>query len=436
MRPSLRNATFSLSLVTLLALGAACSGKGGIRSTQSDDTTPDAEAAPDGEAAPDAEAAPTALHPLGYRYVASEHHATMMNILPGVNPPPTADVSQYAPLIGDQGQIGDCTTWAVGYGLSSWLANKAGLNGGNNVFAPMFIFTHFAPAGSTDFGISGRDALNYLTQSGIDTVADYDQQMPTTFSTVPAASIPNVGVVAAADDTVDPPTAAVVQNALNYKLQNYQVVFDTPPQSNPGVCPGYPGGTLPIEAAIASGTAVVIAIPVPPEFDNYDGVHPVQPPTATEVSRGGHMLLCTKYDTNGLWCHNSWGMGWGAGGLVQLSWAFVEQCIWETDTGLGIAGTQTQSPLTANITSPSNGQTVSGTLPITVIVTPGPYPVSSVSILVNGSAVGSATSSGLLFSYSLDTTQLANGPESLLAVATDSGGNTANSDPVIVNVGN
>src|SRR5208283_6032433 len=146
-------------------------------------------------------------------------------------------------------------------------------------------------------------------------------------------------------------------------------------------------------------------IPVPPEFDNYDGVHPVQPPTATEVSRGGHMLLCTKYDTAGLWCHNSWGTSWGAGGLVQLSWAFVEQCIWETDTGLGIAGTQTQSPLTVNITSPSKGQTVSGTLPITVIVTPGPYPVSGVSILVNGSAVGSATSSGLLFSYSLDTTQ-------------------------------
>jgi hypothetical protein len=356
--------------------------------------------------------------------------------VPGPLPPTSADVSQFSPLVGDQGQIGDCTTWAVGYGLSGWLANKAGLNGGNNEFAPMFIFTHFAPAGSTDFGISGQDALNFLSQSGIDTAADYDAQMPTTFSTMPGASIPSLGVDAASNDSADPPTAAVTQNALSFVLGGYQTVFDTPPQSNPGVCPGYPGGTGPIQAAIASGTPVVVALPVPPEFDNYDGVNPVQPPTATEVSRGGHMILCAKYDANGLWCQNSWGVNWGAAGFVQLSWAFIEQCIWETDTGLGIGGTQTDSPLTLSITSPTAGQTVSGTLPITVIVTPGPNPVASVTILVNGSAVGTASSSGLSFSYSLDTTQLSNGSESIGAVATDTQGTMTSSDPVTVDVEN
>jgi hypothetical protein len=376
------------------------------------------------------------LHPLGYKYIASQHQAYTAPIVPGAIPPPSADVSQFAPPVGDQGQIGDCTTWAVGYGLSGWLANKAGLNGGNNLFAPMFIFTQFAPAGSTDFGISGQDALNFLMQNGIDTVADYDMNMPTTFSTTPGAAIPGVGVDAAANDTVDPPTAQVKQNALNFTLGGFQPVFDTPPQSNPGVCPGYPGGTGPIQAAIASGSAVAVALPVPPEFDNYDGVNPVQPPSATEVSRGGHMILCMKYDPTGLWCQNSWGTSWGAAGLVELSWAFVEQCIWETDTGLGIGGTVAQSPLTLAITSPTNGQTVSGTLPITVIVTPGPYPVSSVTISVNGNIVGTATSSGLSFSYSLDTTQLADGSESLLAVATDSAGNMTNSDPVTVEVDN
>jgi hypothetical protein len=376
-----------------------------------------------------------ALHPLGYRYVASEHHAMQGNVVPGANPPPTADVSQFSPPVGDQGQIGDCTTWAVGYALSGWLANKAGLNGGNNAFAPMFIFTHFAPAGSTDFGISARDALDYLVSSGIDTAADYDQQMPKTFATTPAASVPGMGVDAAANDSTDPPTAAVLQNAQQYKLGGYQLVFDTPPQSNPGVCPGYPGGSLPIKAAIAGGTPVVIALPVPPEFDNYDGVHPVQPPTATEMSRGGHAILCTKYDSNGLWCQNSWGTGWGAAGMVQLSWAFVESCIWEMDTGLGIGGAQTQSPMTLSITSPTDGMMVSGSLPMTMLVAPGPNPVAGVTIQVDGNLAGQATSSGLSFTFTLDTTQVPNGQHALSAVATDTAGATA-TDSVNVDVEN
>jgi hypothetical protein len=376
------------------------------------------------------------LHPLGYRYVASEHQALPQGILPAANPPPSADVSRFAPPVGDQGQIGDCTTWAVGYGLAGWLANEAGLDGGSNAFAPMFLFTHFAPAGSTDFGISARDALDFMTASGIDTAADYDAQMPTTFSKTPGASIPGAGIDAAANDTVDPPAAQVLQNALSFKLGAFQLVFDTPPQADPGVCPGYPGGSAPIKAAIASGSPVVIALPVPPEFDNYDGVHPVQPPTATEVSRGGHAILCTKYDPSGLWCENSWGVNWGAAGWVQLSWAFVEQCIWETDTGLGFGGSQTQAPATVSISAPMDGQTVSGSLPITIVVTPGPNPVTDVSVLASGSVVGDASSSGLSFTLTLDTTQLANGSQPFTAVATDSAGNTTTSDPVNVDVEN
>jgi hypothetical protein len=419
--PRLRSRSALLVAPLLALLASACSSAPDGASIASRDETTTANAP---------------LHPLGYAYIASEHSATP----PGPPEPlplaPSADVSQFAPPIGDQGQIGDCTTWAVGYGLSSWLANQAGLNGGNNAFAPMFIFTHFAPAGSTDFGISARDALDFLVSGGIDTVADYDMQMPTTFSTTPAASIPGAGIDAAANDSTDPPTPTVVQNAANFKLGGYQVVFDTPPQSNPGVCPGYPGGTNPIKTAIAGGSPVVIAIPVPPEFDNYDGVHPVQPPTATEVSRGGHAILCTKYDVNGLWCQNSWGTSWGASGMVELSWAFVESCIWETDTALGIGGQQPASVLSLGINAPSDGQSVTGTLEIDLLATAGAAAVESVDIVVDGSPVGNATSQGLSFSYELDTTQLSDGTHSLGAAVTDTAGNTANAPPISINVAN
>ena len=418
LRTSLRPLAFVLSSIGLVAAIDACSSgaphdTGATRSRDSN-----------------------ALHPLGYRYDPSEHQALPASDVPAPQPPPSADASQFAPPVGDQGQIGDCTTWAVGYGLASWLANKAGLNGGNNAFAPMFLFTHFAPPGSTDFGISARDALDFMAASGIDTAADYDAHAPATFSTTAKASIPGLGIDAAANDTVDPPGAQALQNALAYKLGAFQLVFDTPPQSDPGVCPGYPGGTLPIKTAIAGGTPVVIALPVPPEFDNYDGVHAVQPPTADEKSRGGHAILCTKYDPAGLWCQNSWGTDWGAHGYVQLSWAFVEQCIWETDTALGIGGAQTQSPMTASIDAPADGQTVSGSVAVTVLVSPGPNPVSDVSLLVSGNPVGDSQGSGLSFTFTLDTTQLPNGTQPITAVATDSAGNTATSDPVNVDVEN
>jgi len=409
-----------------LALGALVAGCSGAPETAGSQSSKDTTTA-DG----------TVLHPLGYAYIASEHNALPPSSTPqAVLLPPSADVSQYAPPVGNQGQIGDCTTWAVGYGLSSWLANQAGLNGGNNAFAPMFIFTHFAPAGSTDFGISARDALGYLMTAGIDTVADYDQQMPTTFSTTPAASIPNVGVDAAANDSTDPATAAVLANAMNYKLGAYQVVFDTPPQSNPGVCPGYAGGTAPIKMAIAGGAPVVIAFPVPPEFDNYDGVHPVQPPTATETSRGGHAILCTKYDANGLWCQNSWGTSWGAAGMVQLSWAFVEQCIWETDTALGIGGAPSTTTLSLGIDAPNDGQTVMGTVAVNLLATPGQSAIQSVAVSVDGTTLGTATNLGLSFTYSLDTTQLTDGVHSLGAVVTDAAGNTASAGAVSIDVTN
>jgi Big-like domain-containing protein/papain like protease len=406
------------SAVVALAALAACGGdpSSDTRGTHSADTT-------DG------------LHPLGYAYIASQHSALSGNVVPGMNPPPAADVSQFAPPVGDQGQIGDCTTWAVGYGLSSWLANSAGLNGGKNAFAPMFIFTHFAPAGSTDFGISTRDALDYLISSGIDTAADYDQNMPKTFSTTPGASIPGLGIDAASNDSQDPPTAQVLQNAQGFKIGGYQLVFDTPPQSNPGVCPGYPGGSLPAKAAIASGSPVVVALPVPPEFDNYDGVHPVQPPTATETSRGGHAIMCTKYDANGLWCQNSWGTSWGAAGMVQLSWAFVESCVWEIDTALGIGGSQSSTQLAVSITSPTNGQTVNGTVAVVILATPGAAPLSGVTVQVGGAPLGNASDSGESFSYSLDTTQLQNGQQPLAATVTDQQGNTA-TDTVTIDVEN
>ena len=101
-------------------------------------------------------------HPLGGK--ASTTHVFTVNHDDGNGPPPaSADISQYNPPVGDQGQIGDCTTWAFGYAMGGYLAAQAGAT---QEFAPMYIFTQLAPRGSTDSIIMTMTPVTVRMTSG------------------------------------------------------------------------------------------------------------------------------------------------------------------------------------------------------------------------------------------------------------------------------
>ena len=89
-------------------------------------------------------------------------------------------------------------------------------------------------------------------------------------------------------------------------------------------------------------------------------------------------------------------------------------------------------PPTISITSPISGATVSGTITITTNVSAN---TTSVQFSVDGSNVGAAVTSAP-FSFSLDTTTLSNGVHSLIATASNAGGQTTTSAAVAINVNN
>ena len=72
--------------------------------------------------------------------------------------PDAYDLSQWAPPVGNQGQVGSCTSWATGYYERYWLRNHA--LGETTLFAPMFLYAQISQG--VDRGSTFYDGISYL----------------------------------------------------------------------------------------------------------------------------------------------------------------------------------------------------------------------------------------------------------------------------------
>jgi Bacterial Ig domain/Glycosyl hydrolase family 26 len=101
--------------------------------------------------------------------------------------------------------------------------------------------------------------------------------------------------------------------------------------------------------------------------------------------------------------------------------------------GIAALPSSDSTPPTASITSPANGASVSGTVPISADASDN-VAVSSVGFYADGALV--STDATTPYTGSLNTTGLTNGTHSLTAIATDTGGNSTTSAAVSVTVNN
>jgi C1A family cysteine protease len=205
--------------------------------------------------------------------------------------PPTADISNYAMPVGNQGTYGSCQSYAAGYSTMGWWLNRADRSG--NPLAPMFIFTQLMARQGQACGPDSRayveDALDLMKSPGIDTLAQY----PST--------------------TCVTPTQLQMQQAQDHRISGYQVIDLTG------------GAQSAIMNALANGgTPVILSISVYNEFANASASnYLVGPPAPESTFIFGHAVTALKYDQNGVWIQNQWGTGWGYEGWAELSWAFV-----------------------------------------------------------------------------------------------------------------
>jgi hypothetical protein len=232
------------------------------------------------------------------------------------------DLSAWVPPVGDQGQVGSCTSWATGYYERYWLRNHA--LGEITTYAPMYLYSQIARG--VDRGSSFSSNFSIMVNQGIAPQSAYTQGNY---------------------DYTTQPTVAEVTAAAPYKATTWSMLFSGASSGNQAA----------VQAAMAAGQPVMFAIPVYPEFDNASTAHPlVGVPTAGETSRGGHAVFSPKYDANGAWIENSWGTWWGASGWAELSWAFINQYAYEAWT-LSSATTDVSGGTKATIDSflPTSG---------------------------------------------------------------------------------
>jgi Papain family cysteine protease/Ig domain of plant-specific actin-binding protein len=230
-----------------------------------------------------------------------------------VSLPASVDLTPFAMPVGNQGPVGSCAAWATDYGALGYWENVQKVRGGG--LEPMYTYSQFVNAydGGRDAGSTIDYHLQVATQQGVDNQADYFQGN---------------------FDYKDVPTAAERLSAVNWRLSGYT---DLPIQPSASSTVSQQS----IEGALAAGNPVVIGIPVYWSFETigtgnngyYGG------PSSNDTFMGYHAIVALGYNSQGLVIENSWGTGWGKAGYATLSWAFVNQYVFQaTSVGRLVTG--------------------------------------------------------------------------------------------------
>ena len=205
--------------------------------------------------------------------------------------PASVDLREDAPAPGDQGQIGACVAWTIGYSIMGYYANRDG--GVGAPYAPLFLYMrNVVKGGAPKSGLIADYVLANAQTAGVDTQADY-WQGTTNWQAAP--------------------TQAEIDHAANYKVSGWNRLFNG---TNQGVA-----AKTAIMQALAAGKPVALGIPVYRDFMLL-GTHSLYN-TLSGSNLGGHMIAVYGYDADGIFIRNSWGTAWGNSGDAKISWGFV-----------------------------------------------------------------------------------------------------------------
>ncbi|AGX44551.1 C1 family peptidase [Clostridium saccharobutylicum] len=238
------------------------------------------------------------LHPTGLNHL----HEKISGIKKVESPeskiqlPSQIDLSSKFPKVTDQGSLGSCVTFAIGYADKSYeegVKLNWRLNTNAHLFSPAYIYSQIHLTDDPDGGGADfSDAFNLLKTQGCTTLAD----------------MPYDGSEYAWEIT---PTDEQIANAAKYKTKSWGQLPD--------------GNYNAIKAQLANGNPVVIGIPVYPDFDNLNASNPIYDKVYGE-NRGGHALCVVGYDDSkkAVKIINSWGTNWGINGYGWISYNLIQ----------------------------------------------------------------------------------------------------------------
>lgn len=80
-----------------------------------------------------------------------------------------------------------------------------------------------------------------------------------------------------------------------------------------------------ISAALKAGYYLDMSIPITYGWDSSYGASTLDLPDTVNAARGWHDATIIGADTFGALVRNSWGSGWGQGGSIWVSWAWLQK---------------------------------------------------------------------------------------------------------------
>lgn len=231
----------------------------------------------------------------GYCYGFSLPDAEIAEIDLDIDFPTNFDLSEFLPLVGNQGKQGSCVAWATGYYLKSFHENFENLINGeamNQRMSPSFIYNQIKVAGCDD-GSNIQRALDTISSSGIPSllVMPYDENDCDT------------------QPTQNQKTLALPNKIKSYHYLDQDKVFEQ------------------TKAFLLNEQPVVIAITIDRNYFGARDENGIYIYRKFKVASGGHAMLVVGYDDdmNAFKVVNSWGEGWGNSGFVWIDYkAFKE----------------------------------------------------------------------------------------------------------------
>jgi hypothetical protein len=209
---------------------------------------------------------------------------------PSSSLPPRLDLSSRMPPPGDQKQQASCVAWAVGYGARSYYLGLQGtdLHNKNQLPSPSYIYNQIKP--SVPFGCETGsripDALSLLKSQGVATLGEFSYN-PQVCNKKPDQSI----------------KAAALRNVIS----DWKTIRS--------------GDIAAVKAELYKGNPVMFAMWIDETFLGHFG-------DKTYVNRhiplplNGHAMIIVGYDDmrNAFKIFNSWGTGWGKGGMAWIDY--------------------------------------------------------------------------------------------------------------------
>lgn len=218
-----------------------------------------------------------------------------------VDLPRSYSLKAYAPTPGNQGQIGSCVGWALGYGVqtmeyaiqNNW-TNKTQIT--NEAFTAMYLYNYVKanPSSSSCGGSYFDTALNFVKSRGNIKKTEYS---PNTCNETPPSYLDS--------------------KAAENKIKDYAALFQTTDSRERKLAF--------VKNSIANNKPVLVGMKLTNSFHYAKGTW--QPDYGYTGQHGRHAMAVIGYDdTQQLFeIMNSWGTSWGNSGFIYVRYSdFVE----------------------------------------------------------------------------------------------------------------